>query len=99
MGGMLVGIAPAFKRATDLAKRCAPTNAAVMIVGETGTGKEVIAHYMHQHSRRSIRRLVPINCAAIPDQLLDSEMFCHRKVAFTVAVLQTMSRLSLAYAG
>ncbi len=99
MGGMLVGISPAFKRATDLAKRCAPTNAAVMIVGETGTGKEVIAQYIHQHSRRSRRRLVPINCAAIPEQLLESEMFGHRKGAFTGADREKMGLLELADGG
>ena len=99
MGGMLVGASPAFKRATDLAKRAAPTNAAVMIVGETGTGKEVVAQYIHQHSRRSRRRLVPINCAAIPEQLLESEMFGHRKGAFTGADREKMGLLELADGG
>lgn len=96
---VLVGTSPAFRRATDLAKRAAPTNAAVMIVGETGTGKEVIAQYIHQHSRRSRRRLVPINCAAIPEQLLESEMFGHRKGAFTGADREKMGLLELANGG
>ncbi|HKR08972.1 MAG TPA: sigma-54 dependent transcriptional regulator [Gemmatimonadaceae bacterium] len=98
-GGALVGTSAAFRRATELAKRAAPTNAAVMIVGETGTGKEVLAQYIHQHSRRSKRRLVPINCAAIPDQLLESEMFGHRKGAFTGADREKMGLLELADGG
>src|SRR5689334_10136020 len=97
--GLLVGTSAAFRRATDLAKRAAPTNAAVMIVGETGTGKEVLAQFIHQHSRRSRRRLVPINCAAIPEQLLESEMFGHRKGAFTGADREKMGLLELANEG
>jgi DNA-binding NtrC family response regulator len=98
-GGLLVGSSPAFRRATELAKRAAGTNAAVMIVGETGTGKEVLAQFIHQNSRRSRRRLVPINCAAIPDQLLESEMFGHRKGAFTGADREKMGLLELADGG
>jgi DNA-binding NtrC family response regulator len=98
-GNALIGISPAFKRATELAKKAAATNASVMIVGETGTGKEVIAQYIHQHSRRSRRRLVPINCAAIPEQLLESEMFGHRKGAFTGADREKMGMLELADGG
>jgi DNA-binding NtrC family response regulator len=98
-GGLLVGNSPSFRRATELARRAAPTNAAVMIVGETGTGKEVLAQYIHQHSRRSRRRLVPINCAAIPEQLLESEMFGHRKGAFTGADREKMGLLELADGG
>jgi DNA-binding NtrC family response regulator len=97
--GLLVGTSAAFRRATDLAKRAAPTNAAVMIVGETGTGKEVLAQFIHQYSRRSRRRLVPINCAAIPEQLLESEMFGHRKGAFTGADREKMGLLELADGG
>ncbi|HEY1952825.1 MAG TPA: sigma-54 dependent transcriptional regulator [Gemmatimonadaceae bacterium] len=97
--GLLVGASPAFRRATELAKKAAATNAAVMIVGETGTGKEVLAQFIHQHSRRSKRRLVPINCAAIPEQLLESEMFGHRKGAFTGADREKMGLLELADGG
>src|SRR4051812_36002584 len=98
-GGLLVGTSAAFRRATDLARSAAPTNAAIMIVGETGTGKEVLAQFIHQHSRRSRRRLVPINCAAIPEQLLESEMFGHRKGAFTGADREKMGLLELADGG
>src|SRR5438105_4944420 len=98
-GSLLLGTSPAFKNATELARRAAPTNASVMIVGETGTGKEVIAQYIHQHSRRARKRLVPINCAAIPEQLLESEMFGHRKGAFTGADREKMGLLELANGG
>ena len=98
-GNRLLGVSPAFKRATELARRAAPTNASVMIVGETGTGKEVLAQYIHHHSRRSRKRLVPINCAAIPEQLLESEMFGHRKGAFTGADREKMGLLELANGG
>jgi DNA-binding NtrC family response regulator len=98
-GCLLLGSAPAFRRATELAKKAAATNASVMIVGETGTGKEVIAQFIHQNSRRSRKRLVPINCAAIPEQLLESEMFGHRKGAFTGADREKMGLLELANGG
>ncbi len=98
-GNRLLGISPAFRKATELARRAAPTNASVMIVGETGTGKEVVAQYIHHHSRRSRKRLVPINCAAIPEQLLESEMFGHRKGAFTGADREKMGLLELANGG
>jgi DNA-binding NtrC family response regulator len=98
-GGQLLGTSPEFRRAADLAKKAAMTNASVMIVGETGTGKEVLAQYIHQNSRRSRRRLVPINCAAIPEQLLESEMFGHRKGAFTGADREKMGLLELADGG
>src|SRR2546423_3514222 len=98
-GDVLLGTSAAFKAATGLARKASPTNASVMIVGETGTGKEIIAKYIHQHSRRARKRLVPINCAAIPEQLLESEMFGHRKGAFTGADREKMGLLELANGG
>src|SRR6266513_2789285 len=98
-GDVLLGTSAAFKAATELARKASPTNASVMIVGETGTGKEIIAKYIHQHSRRARKRLVPINCAAIPEQLLESEMFGHRKGAFTGADREKMGLLELANGG
>ena len=98
-GDLLLGTSAAFKAATELARRAAPTSASVMVVGETGSGKEIIARYIHQHSRRARKRLVPINCAAIPDQLLESEMFGHRKGAFTGADREKMGLLELANGG
>ncbi|MGH7621015.1 MAG: sigma-54-dependent transcriptional regulator, partial [Gemmatimonadaceae bacterium] len=81
----LLGVAPAFRKAVELARKVAPTDASVMITGESGTGKEVIAQFIHHHSRRASRKMVPINCAALPEPLLESEMFGHRKGAFTGA--------------
>src|SRR5439155_6760442 len=81
----LIGISPLFRKAVELARKVAPTDASVFISGESGTGKEVIAQFIHQHSRRAGRTLVPINCAALPEPLLESEMFGHRKGAFTGA--------------
>lgn len=84
-GPALIGISSAFRKAVDLARKVAPTDASVFISGESGTGKEVIAQFIHTHSRRGKRPLVPINCAALPEPLLESEMFGHRKGAFTGA--------------
>jgi DNA-binding NtrC family response regulator len=81
----LLGISPAFRHAVELARKVAATDASVMLIGESGTGKEVIAQFIHRHSRRASRKLVPINCAALPEPLLESEMFGHRKGAFTGA--------------
>lgn len=81
----LIGISPLFRKAVELARKVAPTDASVLISGESGTGKEVIAQFIHQNSRRASRTLMPINCAALPEPLLESEMFGHRKGAFTGA--------------
>jgi DNA-binding NtrC family response regulator len=81
----LIGISPLFRKAVELARKVAPTDASVFISGESGTGKEVIAQFIHQHSRRAKRLMVAINCAALPEPLLESEMFGHRKGAFTGA--------------
>ena len=81
----LIGISPAFRKAVELARKVAPTDASVLISGESGTGKEVIAQLIHQSSRRANKTLVPINCAALPEPLLESEMFGHRKGSFTGA--------------
>jgi DNA-binding NtrC family response regulator len=80
-----LGNAPSFRKVIALARRVAPTDASVMLCGESGTGKEVVAQLIHRHSRRVEKQLVPINCAALPENLLESEMFGHRKGAFTGA--------------
>lgn len=95
----LIGISPLFRRAVELARKVAPTDASVFISGESGTGKEVIAQFVHQHSRRSSRSLVAINCAALPEPLLESEMFGHRKGAFTGADREKQGLLESANSG
>ena len=84
-GTPLIGISPLFRKAVELARKVAATDASVFITGESGTGKEVIAQFIHAHSRRTKKHLVAINCAALPEPLLESEMFGHRKGAFTGA--------------
>src|SRR5687767_3488205 len=95
----LLGISPAFRKAVDLARKVASTDASVMISGESGTGKELIAQFIHQHSRRASRTLVPVNCAALPEPLLESEMFGHRKGAFTGADRDKPGLLEMANGG
>lgn len=82
----LLGKSPAFRRALDLARKVARSNASVFITGESGAGKELIAQYIHEHSRRANKPMVAINCAALPEPLLESEMFGHTKGSFTGAV-------------
>lgn len=82
----LLGASPAFKRVLQAARQVAATDASVFISGESGTGKEMIAQFIHQNSRRSSREMVSINSAAIPESLLESEMFGHVEGAFTGAV-------------
>jgi DNA-binding NtrC family response regulator len=84
-GVQLIGESRVFRNALELARKVAKTNASVMLVGESGTGKELIAQFIHANSRRSDQLLVPLNCAALPEHLLESEMFGHRKGAFTGA--------------
>lgn len=96
---VLLGQSRTFRQVVDLARRVAPTDASVFITGESGTGKEVIAQFIHAHSRRSSRELVPVNCAALPDTLLESEMFGHVEGAFTGAVKEKKGLLEVAHGG
>lgn len=95
----LLGVSAAFRKAVDLAQKVAGTDASVMISGESGTGKEMIAQFIHKHSRRAQRKLVPVNCAALPDNLLESEMFGYRKGAFTGADRDKAGLLEVANGG
>jgi DNA-binding NtrC family response regulator len=95
----LLGTAPAFRRVIELARKVAPTDASVFITGESGSGKEMIAQFIHHNSRRSSRPFVAVNCAALPEGLLESEMFGHRKGAFTGAVRDKPGLLEAANGG
>ena len=98
-GLTLLGATPAFRDALTLARKVAPTDASVFLSGESGTGKELFAQFVHQNSRRASKPFVPINCAALPDALLESEMFGHRKGAFTGADREKMGLLETAHGG
>jgi len=93
----LLGRSAALQKAIALAAKVATTDASVMISGESGTGKELIAQFIHAQSRRSGRPLVPVNCAALPDNLLESEMFGYRKGAFTGADRDKAGMLEVAH--
>jgi len=95
----MVGSSSNFRGVLDQIRTVAPTDATVLIEGETGTGKELIAHAIHTLSRRRGRPLVKLNCAAIPLGLLESELFGHEKGAFTGAVSQKIGRFEAANGG
>jgi formate hydrogenlyase transcriptional activator len=97
--GKVVGKSPALQAVFEQVERVAPTNATVLIQGETGTGKELIAHAIHSASPRRGRPFVKLNCAAIPLDLLESELFGHEKGAFTGAIAQRIGRFQLADKG
>jgi len=95
----IVGASPALKTVLSHVSKVAPTDSTVLISGETGTGKELIARAIHKHSRRAERAFVSLNCAATPTSLIASELFGHEKGAFTGAAQQRRGRFELAHAG
>ena len=95
----IVGASPALKAVLSHVSKVAPTDSTVLISGETGTGKELIARAIHKHSRRSDRAFISLNCAATPPSLIASELFGHEKGAFTGAVQQRRGRFELAHSG
>jgi formate hydrogenlyase transcriptional activator len=97
--GAIVGGGPALKAVLQLVSVVAPTDSTVLILGETGTGKELVARALHDLSSRRERAFVKLNCAAIPLGLLESELFGHEKGAFTGAIAQKMGRFELANRG
>jgi formate hydrogenlyase transcriptional activator len=97
--GEIVGESPALRQVLKQVETVAPTDATVLILGETGTGKELIARALHDLSPRRERTFVKLNCAAIPTGLLESELFGHEKGAFTGAITQKVGRFELAHQG
>src|SRR5580700_10912512 len=95
----LIGSSPKFRTLMADVERVAPADSAVLIQGETGTGKEVIARAIHEASPRRNKRFVALNCAAIPGALLESELFGHERGAFTGAWAQTQGRFQMADGG
>jgi formate hydrogenlyase transcriptional activator len=95
----IVGKSRALKQTLRLVETVAPTDSTVLLLGETGTGKELIARAIHERSRRKGRGMVKVNCAAIPSGLLESELFGHERGAFTGAITQKVGRVELADQG
>jgi formate hydrogenlyase transcriptional activator len=95
----IIGRSAALKRVLQLVETVAPSDSTVLLLGETGTGKELVARAIHERSRRKNRTFVKLNCAAIPTGLLESELFGHEKGAFTGAIMQKIGRLELADQG
>jgi transcriptional regulator with GAF, ATPase, and Fis domain len=95
----IIGHSPSLNLALAEVKRVAPTDSTVLVLGETGTGKELIAHAIHNLSARCGRPFVKLNCAAIPFDLLESELFGHEKGAFTGAFAQKLGRFEMADTG
>jgi formate hydrogenlyase transcriptional activator len=97
--GGIVGSSPALQQVLDQARIVAPTDSTVVIYGETGTGKELFASLIHELSRRSTGPFIRLNCAAIPEGLMESELFGHEKGAFTGAVAPRVGRFEAAHRG
>jgi PAS domain S-box-containing protein len=95
----IVGASPALQTVLSSIVKVAPTDSTVLITGETGTGKELIARAIHKHSQRSGQAFISVNCASIPSSLIASELFGHEKGAFTGAVQRRQGRFELAHSG
>lgn len=95
----MIGESPAIQKVKDMIMRVAPTDARVLITGENGTGKEVVARWLHEYSNRSSSPFVEVNCAAIPSELIESELFGHEKGAFTSAIKQRKGKFEQADGG
>ena len=95
----LDGISPSITQLKEDIERAAPTNASILITGENGSGKELVARLIHAKSRRSNKSLVEVNCAAIPEELIESELFGYEKGAFTGASSRKLGKFDLAHEG
>jgi two-component system response regulator HydG len=98
-GGRIIGTSPLILKTLDLVRQVAPSTATILIQGESGTGKELIADAIHHGSPRRERAFVKVNCAALPEALLESELFGHERGAFTGAVARKEGRFELADGG
>jgi DNA-binding NtrC family response regulator len=98
-GAQILGVSKSMREAVAKALKVAPTDASVFITGESGTGKELFAQYIHRESRRSRRPFMAVNCAALPGELLESEMFGHKRGAFTGAIRDKAGLLEVADGG
>ena len=97
--GNIIGRSPALARVFQVLAKVAPTDSTVLVTGESGTGKELLVRALHLNSRRRDKPFVPINCGAIPSELLESELFGHEKGAFTSAIRSRAGRFELADGG
>jgi formate hydrogenlyase transcriptional activator len=97
--GSIVGESPALQAALTELQQVAVSDVTVLLLGETGTGKELLARALHARSRRSSRTFMPVNCAALPENLVESELFGHERGAFTGAEARTIGRFELAHHG
>ncbi len=95
----MVGRSPALEKVWDAVRRAAPTNATVLITGESGVGKELVARAIHRNSLRKDEAFVQVNCAAIPEELIESELFGHEKGSFTGATEKQIGKFELAHKG
>jgi DNA-binding NtrC family response regulator len=95
----IVGESPAIRKVKELIERVAPTEARVLITGANGTGKELVAHQLHEKSNRAHSPFVEVNCAAIPSELIESELFGHEKGSFTSAYKQRKGKFEQAQGG
>jgi DNA-binding NtrC family response regulator len=95
----IVGTSPALRRVLDVATQAAPSSATVLVLGESGTGKELLARYIHERSARARGAFVGVNCAAIPETILEAELFGHERGAFTGAVSRREGRFAKAAGG
>src|SRR5207244_5635340 len=95
----IVGSSPALRKVLAQVAKVAPVDSTVLILGETGTGKELIARAIHKRSQRAARAFMSVNCAAIPPSLIASELFGHEKGAFTGALQRRLGRFELADGG
>jgi DNA-binding NtrC family response regulator len=98
-GQAMIGESPAIQNIKEMIDKVAPTDARVLIIGSNGTGKELVARNLHQKSRRSAMPYVEVNCAAIPSELIESELFGHEKGSFTSAIKQHKGKFEQADGG